>query len=141
MANTRDETLRSFGRRNMTIYGLELNLKRSVPDIYDGWKPVQRRILFAASHQEKKYIKAARIVGDTLGRYHPHGDLAISDALVKLVNLSTPPMKGSGNWGSLTDNASSASSRITACPSSSRITYTRKSPRSFRTTMAPNWNR
>lgn len=105
MANTRDETLRSFGRRNMTIYGLELNLKRSVPDIYDGWKPVQRRILFAASHQEKKYIKAARIVGDTLGRYHPHGDLAISDALVKLVNLSTPPMKGSGNWGSLTDNA------------------------------------
>ena len=105
MAHIRDETLREFGRRNMIVYGLELNLKRSVPDIADGWKPVQRRILFAASQQEKKYIKAARIVGDTLGRYHPHGDLAISDALVTLVNSSTPPFKGSGNWGSLTDNA------------------------------------
>jgi topoisomerase-4 subunit A len=105
MEHIRDETLRDFGRRNMTVYGLELNLKRSVPDIYDGWKPVQKRILFAASQQEKKFIKAARIVGDTLGRYHPHGDLAISDSLVTLVNSSTPPVKGSGNWGSLTDNA------------------------------------
>jgi topoisomerase IV subunit A len=99
------ETLREFGQRNMTVYGLELNLRRSVPDIFDGCKPVQKRILYALSQLDKRYVKASRVVGDTLGKYHPHGDLAISDALVTLVNSSTPPIKGSGNWGSLTDNA------------------------------------
>ena len=105
IAQTQEETLRSFGRRNMIVYGLELNLRRSVPDIFDGCKPVQKRILYALSQQEKKYVKAMRVVGDTLGRYHPHGDLSIFDALVTLVNSSAPAVKGSGNWGSLTDRA------------------------------------
>jgi len=103
-----NETLRSFGTRNIKTYATAVNLDRSVPDIYDGLKPVHRRILWAASQQERKFLKTARVVGDTLGKYHPHGDQSIADAIETLVNMPTPPVLGDGNWGSLTDSAAAA---------------------------------
>jgi DNA gyrase subunit A len=103
--NLIDESLADFGLRNMVTYATAVNLNRSVPDIYDGCKPVHRRVLWAASQHEKRFVKTARIVGDTMGRFHPHGDNSIADAIETLVNMSTPPIKGSGNWGSITDDA------------------------------------
>src|ERR1700682_2864825 len=73
----RSETLRDFGKRNMINYAIAVNLDRSVPDLYDGLKPVQRRILWAASQQTRnEFVKSARIIGDVLGRFHPHSDSA-----------------------------------------------------------------
>ncbi|QBX06582.1 DNA topoisomerase II [Burkholderia phage BcepSaruman] len=106
--NLGHETLRDFGNRNMKVYGVTVNLDRSVPDLFDGLKPVHRRILWAASHQEKRFIKSARLVGDVIGKYHPHGDGAAYDALVTLVNQSSPTMLGDGNWGSMVDGAAAA---------------------------------
>ncbi|MDN3050724.1 DNA gyrase subunit A, partial [Enterococcus faecium] len=103
--NLGHESLRDFSTRSMKTYGVTVNLDRSVPDLFDGLKPVHRRILWGASHHEKRFIKSARVVGDVVGRYHPHGDIAAYDALVTLVNQSTPTMLGSGNWGSMVDGA------------------------------------
>jgi DNA gyrase subunit A len=100
-----DEGLDDFGIRSMIVYATAVNLDQSVPDIFDGCKPVYRRVLYTASQHEKKYVKTARIVGDCMGRYHPHGDTAIADTIETLVNMPTSPIKGSGNWGSITDNA------------------------------------
>jgi len=99
------ETLRSFGHRNMKDYAIAVNLDRSVPDVYDGLKPVHRRILWGASQQDNRFIKTMRIAGDVMGKYHPHGDKSITDAIETLVNSPTPTMLGSGNWGSLIDSA------------------------------------
>jgi DNA gyrase/topoisomerase IV subunit A len=99
------ETLRSFGQRNIKIYATATNLDRSVPDLYDGCKPVHRRILWAASQQERAFIKTARVVGDVIGKYHPHGDKSVADAIETMVNMPTPPILGKGNWGTLTDSA------------------------------------
>lgn len=106
--NIVDESLRSFGTRNIKEYAVAVNLDRSVPDLFDGCKPVFRRILWGASHQERKFIKTARIVGDVLGKFHPHGDKSIADAIETLVNMPTPTVLGSGNWGSLIDSAAAA---------------------------------
>ncbi|HHN9420339.1 TPA: DNA gyrase subunit A, partial [Escherichia coli] len=106
--NLGHESLRDFSTRSMKTYGVTVNLDRSVPDLFDGLKPVHRRILWGASHHEKRFIKSARVVGDVVGRYHPHGDIAAYDALVTLVNQSTPTMLGSGNWGSMVDGAAAA---------------------------------
>jgi DNA gyrase subunit A len=103
--NIADEALRDFGKRKMITYAIATNLGRSVPDLYDGCKPVHRRILYGASQQDRRFIKTARVVGDVLGKYHPHGDQSIADAIETLVNMPTPTIKGSGNWGSLTDGA------------------------------------
>jgi DNA gyrase/topoisomerase IV subunit A len=100
-----DESLADFGIRNMTTYAIATNLNRSIPDVFDGCKPVHRRVLWATSQQERRYIKTARVVGDTLGRYHPHGDVSVSDAIETLINMPTPTVKGSGNWGSIVDDA------------------------------------
>lgn len=99
-------TIDSFARSSMVAYGTHVNLERSVPDLYDGLKPVQRRIMYAALHQSRgTFVKSARIVGDTIGKYHPHGDSAVYDAMVKMVHIPEPLVDGSGNWGSLVDNA------------------------------------
>lgn len=103
--NLTDEALSDFGLRSMVTYATAVNLNRSVPDLYDGCKPVHRRVLWTASQHEKRFVKTARIVGDTMGRYHPHGDNSIADAIETMVNMATPPIKGSGNWGSITDGA------------------------------------
>jgi DNA gyrase/topoisomerase IV subunit A len=100
------EALRDFGKRNMTTYAISVNLDRSVPDLYDGLKPVQRRILWAASQQTRnEFVKSARIVGDVLGKYHPHGDTACYGAMVTMTHMPTPAIQGKGNWGNMVDGA------------------------------------
>lgn len=88
----------------LTIYGAEVNLDRAVVDIRDGLKPVTRRILWAMhTMRGEKLIKTARLVGETMGKYHPHGDASISGAVTTQVVTDTPPITGVGNWGSIID--------------------------------------
>jgi DNA gyrase subunit A len=95
---------------------------RALPDIRDGLKPVQRRILYAMYHDEHlypdaKYRKSATVVGAVLGRYHPHGDTAVYDAMVRMAqdfSLRAPLVDGHGNFGSL-DGDAAAAYRYTEC--------------------------
>lgn len=89
-------------------YAMSVIVGRAIPDARDGLKPVHRRILFAmnalGNHHSKPYKKSARIVGDTLGQYHPHGDQAIYDSLVRMAqtfSLRYPLVEGQGNFGSI----------------------------------------
>jgi DNA gyrase subunit A len=100
-------------------YAMSVLVARALPDVRDGLKPVQRRILFAMRGlgllHNKPHRKSARIVGDTLGRYHPHGDLSVYDALVRMAqdfSLRYPLVDGQGNFGSV-DGDSAAASRYT----------------------------
>ena len=76
-------------RRSYIDYAMSVIVGRALPDVRDGLKPVHRRILYAMNEQgmtyDKPYKKSARIVGDVLGKYHPHGDMAVYDALVRMV--------------------------------------------------------
>src|ERR1700761_521251 len=88
---------------------------RALPDARDGLKPVHRRILFSMSEQgyrpDRAYVKSARVVGDVMGKYHPHGDVAIYDALVRLAqdfSLNAPLIDGHGNFGSPDDGPAAA---------------------------------
>jgi DNA gyrase subunit A len=89
-------------------YALSVITSRAIPDVRDGLKPVQRRILYAMRHElrvgpDGKPAKCARIVGDVIGKYHPHGDVAVYDALVRLAQdwvLRGPLVLGQGNFGS-----------------------------------------
>ncbi len=101
-------------------YSMSVIVGRALPDVRDGLKPVHRRILYAMHDMglqyNKPFKKCARIVGDTMGKLHPHGDLAIYDALVRMAqdfNLRYPLIKGQGNFGA-TDFAAAAS-RYTEC--------------------------
>ena len=83
-------------------------VSRALPDVRDGLKPVHRRILFGMNemglHADKAYKKCARITGDVLGKYHPHGDIAIYDSLVRLAqdwNMRYPVVDSQGNFGSI----------------------------------------
>ena len=83
-------------------------ISRALPDIRDGLKPVHRRILYAmykgGYDWSKQFRKSARIVGDVIGKYHPHGDQAVYDALVRMVqdfSMSVPLIDGQGNFGSI----------------------------------------
>lgn len=91
----------------MYKYGIEVNENRALPDYRDGLKPVQRRVMWAAYqlalHPHKPRVKSARIVGETLGKYHPHGDQACYGAMVTMVNSTQNLIDGQGNWGSLTE--------------------------------------
>jgi len=100
-------------------YAMSVIVGRALPDVRDGLKPVQRRILYTMSglalQHSKPYKKSARIVGDCLGRYHPHGDTAVYDALVRMVqdfSLRHPLIDGQGNWGSV-DGDTAAAMRYT----------------------------
>ena len=93
--------------RNFLRYATAVNLHRSIPNVLDGCKPVQRRILYAMHrlglHPDGETIKTARVVGDTMGKYHPHGDRSIGDALNAMVqwwHLRYPLVVGQGNFGS-----------------------------------------
>ncbi|MBK6684498.1 MAG: DNA topoisomerase IV subunit A [Deltaproteobacteria bacterium] len=97
-------------------YALSVISARALPDVRDGLKPVQRRILFTM-HQElrvgpdSKPVKCARIVGDVIGKYHPHGDVAVYDALVRLAQswvLRNPLIQGQGNFGSIDGDGAAA---------------------------------
>jgi DNA gyrase subunit A len=89
-------------------YAMSVIVSRALPDVRDGLKPVHRRILYGMNemglHADKPYKKCARITGDVLGKYHPHGDMAIYDALVRLAqdfSLRYPAVDGQGNFGSI----------------------------------------
>jgi DNA gyrase subunit A len=102
-------------------YALSVITSRALPDVRDGLKPVQRRILFTMWQQritaDSKHRKCAKVVGDVMGNYHPHGDTAIYDALVRMAqpfSLRMPLVDGSGNFGSL-DGDPAAAMRYTEC--------------------------
>ena len=89
-------------------YAMSVIVSRALPDVRDGLKPVHRRIIYAmykgGYDWSKNFRKSARIVGDVIGKYHPHGDQAVYDALVRLVqdfSMSVPLLKGQGNFGSI----------------------------------------
>jgi DNA gyrase subunit A len=96
-------------RRRYLNYAMSVIMSRALPDVRDGLKPVQRRILYVMYHElrlnsEAKFIKCARIVGETIGKFHPHGDQAVYDALVRLAQDFTyraPLVNGQGNFGNL----------------------------------------
>ena len=100
-------------------YSMSVIVGRALPDVRDGLKPVHRRILFAqhelSNTHEKPYKKSARIVGDVIGKYHPHGDLAVYETMVRMAqdfSLRYPLIDGQGNFGSI-DGDSAAASRYT----------------------------
>ena len=106
-------------QRSYLEYAMSVIVGRALPDARDGLKPVQRRILFAMYElgltPDRPFRKCARVVGDVLGKYHPHGDQAVYDALVRLVqSFSTkyPTLEGHGNFGSV-DNDPPAAMRYT----------------------------
>ena len=102
-------------------YSLSVNVGRAIPDVRDGLKPVNRRILYAMkrmgigkSHQT---VKSAKVVGEVMGNFHPHGDSAIYDAMVRLAqpfNMRAPLVEGQGNFGTA-DGDPAAASRYTEC--------------------------
>ena len=100
-------------------YSMSVIVSRALPDVRDGLKPVHRRILYAMNQlknfQNRPYLKSARIVGDVIGRYHPHGDSAVYDALVRMAqdfSMRYPLVDGQGNFGSI-DGDSAAAMRYT----------------------------
>ena len=103
-------------RRRYLTYALSVIQSRALPDVRDGLKPVQRRILYTMHHElqlyaDRKPAKCARIVGDVLGKYHPHGDSSVYDALVRMAQdfLSRMPLiDGQGNFGSIGGDAPAA---------------------------------
>jgi DNA gyrase subunit A len=96
-------------------YAMSVIVSRAIPDVRDGLKPVHRRVLYAMAESgythDKPYRKCARVVGDVMGKYHPHGDLAIYDALVRLAqdfSMSLPLLDGQGNFGSVDGDRAAA---------------------------------
>ena len=107
--NVRDVTVADFTNEAMRSYGSFVIEERAVADFRDGLKPVQRRIMYAAQHDVKlrstgRYAKSAKLLGDTMGNYHPHGDAAIYGAMVNMVHFRYPLIDGHGNFGTLVDN-------------------------------------
>ncbi|PRY26668.1 DNA gyrase subunit A [Aliiruegeria haliotis] len=106
-------------RASYLDYAMSVIVSRAIPDLRDGLKPVHRRILYAmhetGNSSDKPYRKSARPVGDTMGKYHPHGDSAIYDALVRMAqdfSMSLPLLDGQGNFGSM-DGDNAAAMRYT----------------------------
>lgn len=106
-------------QRSYLEYAMSVIVGRALPDVRDGLKPVHRRILYAMHElgltPDRPYRKCARVVGDVLGKYHPHGDQSVYDALVRLVqdfSCRYPLLAGHGNFGSV-DNDPPAAMRYT----------------------------
>src|SRR5210317_1978585 len=100
-------------------YSMSVIVSRALPDVRDGLKPVHRRVLYGmrelAMNYNRPYKKSARIVGEVLGKYHPHGDSAVYDTIVRMVqdfSLRYPLVDGQGNFGSV-DGDSAAAMRYT----------------------------
>jgi len=96
-------------------YAMSVIVSRALPDIRDGLKPVHRRILYAmykgGYDWSKQFRKSARVVGDVIGKYHPHGDQSVYDALVRMVqefSMSLPLIEGQGNFGSVDGDPAAA---------------------------------
>ena len=95
-------------RRSYLDYAMSVIVGRALPDVRDGLKPVHRRVLFAMHESNyvhtRPYVKCARVVGDVMGKYHPHGDQAIYDTLVRMAqpfSLRYLLIDGQGNFGSV----------------------------------------
>lgn len=100
----------------MSIYAKQTIENRAIPDYRDGLIPVQRRILYAMFRQNQPHlVKSARVVGDVLGKWHPHGDTACYGAMVTMVQAPLKLINGSGNWGSYENPKSFAAMRYTEC--------------------------
>ncbi len=102
--------LREFAEKAYLDYSMYVILDRALPHIGDGLKPVQRRIIYAMSElglkATAKFKKSARTVGDVLGKFHPHGDMACYEAMVLMAqpfSYRYPLVEGQGNWGSPDD--------------------------------------
>ena len=102
-------------KKSFIAYAMAVNVSRAIPDVRDGLKPVHRRILYSMSelnlYSDKPYRKCARIVGDVLGKYHPHGDSAVYEALVRFAQnftLRAPLVDGHGNFGSVDGDPAAA---------------------------------
>gem|GEM_PF-3935422 len=138
-------------------YAMSVIVSRAIPDLRDGLKPVHRRILYAmhetGNSHDKAYRKSARPVGDTMGKYHPHGDGAIYDALVRMAqpfSMSLPLLDGQGNFGSM-DGDNPAAMRYTEVVARARLIWKgaaassferkRGSKRSERTATPSSWTR
>ena len=111
--------LESEMRESYLAYAMSVIVGRALPDVRDGLKPVHRRVLFAmnvlSNDYNKPYKKSARIVGDVIGKYHPHGDTAVYDTIVRMAqdfSLRYPLVDGQGNFGSV-DGDSAAAMRYT----------------------------
>jgi DNA gyrase subunit A len=101
-------TIEEEMQRSYLDYAMSVIVSRALPDVRDGLKPVHRRILYSMHengfHWNRPYRKSARIVGDVMGRYHPHGDSAIYDAMVRMAQwfaMRLPLVDGQGNFGSM----------------------------------------
>ncbi|GHA73439.1 hypothetical protein GCM10009007_13010 [Formosimonas limnophila] len=110
-------------------YAMSVIVGRALPDVRDGLKPVHRRVLFAMHEQNndwnRPYKKSARIVGDVMGKYHPHGDSAIYDTIVRMAqdfSLRYTLVDGQGNFGSV-DGDNPAAMRYTEMRMSSHLSY------------------
>jgi DNA gyrase subunit A len=118
-----DEMERSF-----LDYAMSVIVSRALPDVRDGLKPVHRRLLYGmhdmGARPDRPHLKCARVTGDVMGRYHPHGDIALYDALVRMAqpfSLRHPLVDGHGNFGSLDDGPAAA--RYTECRLSNIATH------------------
>ncbi|HZT97602.1 MAG TPA: DNA gyrase subunit A, partial [Chloroflexota bacterium] len=108
-------------RESYLDYAMSVIVSRALPDVRDGLKPVHRRLLHAMNEMgltsRAGYRKSAAVVGEVLGKYHPHGDVALYDTLVRLAqdfNMRYPLIDGQGNFGSV-DGDSAAAMRYTEC--------------------------
>ena len=108
-------------RHSYLDYAMSVIVGRALPDVRDGLKPVHRRVLYAMAEANivwnRPYVKCARVVGDVMGKYHPHGDTAIYDTLVRMAqdfSLRYPLVDGQGNFGSV-DGDNAAAMRYTEC--------------------------
>lgn len=102
-------------RESYLQYSMSVIIGRALPDVRDGLKPVHRRILFAMKNlrntHDKPYKKSARVVGDVIGKYHPHGDMAVYDSIVRMAqdfSMRHPLVDGQGNFGSIDGDAPAA---------------------------------
>ena len=114
-----DVDLNDQMRENFIAYAMAVNVSRAIPDVRDGLKPVHRRIIYAMGEMgatyDKPFKKSARAVGEVMGKYHPHGDSSIYDAMVRLAqdfSINSPLVQGHGNFGSI-DGDGAAASRYT----------------------------
>ncbi|MBQ6950485.1 MAG: DNA gyrase subunit A, partial [Clostridia bacterium] len=116
-------------RQSFISYAMSVIVDRALPDVRDGLKPVHRRILYDMNElgmtPDKPFRKAARIVGDVLGKFHPHGDASVYDAMVRLAqdfNMRYMLVEGQGNFGSI-DGDGAAAMRYTEARMSKIATY------------------
>ncbi len=119
IGNIRDREITDEIKESYLDYAMSVIVARALPDVRDGFKPVHRRILYAMHElgltRSSKYMKSARVVGEVLGKYHPHGDVAVYDSMVRMAqdfNLRYPLIDGQGNFGSI-DGDSAAAMRYT----------------------------